>query len=158
MDDEDWKVDLWVFTLPAHFMVVALWMVEIIVSNHVIHGANVSHLNKVNSIVQNNRIQSDLKAAVGLLESCEQVWHRWPLSGRYSVSIGSPSWFTSHNMKPCDEEKVSGHRCIAGVTMNIFSLRVKEKFGGRRWEGCVLPRNPRKKFQYQNPGSRWNGD
>ncbi len=36
------KVDLWVFTLPAHFMLVALWMVEIIVSNHVIHGANVT--------------------------------------------------------------------------------------------------------------------
>lgn len=56
-------------------------------------------------------------------------------------------------MKPCDEEKVSGNRCIAGVTMNVFSLRVKEKFGGRRGgEGCVLPRNPRKKFQYQIQG------
>lgn len=55
-------------------------------------------------------------------------------------------------MKPCDEEEVSGHTCIAGVTMNIFSLRVKEKFGGRRGEGCVLPRNPTKKFQYQIQG------
>lgn len=36
------KVELWVYTLAARFMVVTLWMVEIIVSNHVIHGANVN--------------------------------------------------------------------------------------------------------------------
>lgn len=104
---DEWRlrVDLWVSTLPARFMIVCT-----------INGRDFSLIschpwrkcypNKVNSIVKNNHIQSALKAAVGLLESCEQVWHRvgrWPLSGRYSASIGSPSWFTSHNMKPCQK-------------------------------------------------------
>lgn len=61
-------------------------------------------------------------------------------------------------MKPCDEEKVSGHTCIAGVTMNIFSLRVKEKFGGRRGEGVRASTQPDEEISVPNPGSRWNGD
>lgn len=59
----------------------------------------------------------------------------------------------SHNMKPCDEEKVSGHTCIAGVTMNIFFFTGEgEVWGVEGGEGCVLRRNPRKKFQYQIQG------
>lgn len=138
--------------------------VEIIVSNHVTHGAK-CHLNisKLNCSIY-NRIQSALKAAVGLLESCHPA-NRYDTVGRWAgatpcrsdrpLRLGVTTW------SPAMKEKGLGHACIAGVTMNIFSLAGEgEVVWGRRGEGCVLLGNPRKKFQYQIQGpdgmmTRW---
>lgn len=48
------------------------------------------------------------------------------------------------------------HRCIADVTINIFSLRMKEEFGGCKGGACFHA--PDEEISVPNPGSRLNDD